>query len=116
MSKDFGLILRLAESLSVAMPAAAVAKQIDTVEQARRPGREEDFSAGFARSRSCRASAIRTKPSAHDPRLCRRYRQREGEHTAPADPAGHGDAPAVSLHNVLGDGETKTRAAGVPAA
>ena len=45
MSKDFGLILRLAESLSVAMPAAAVAKQIDTVEQARRPGREEDFSA-----------------------------------------------------------------------
>jgi 3-hydroxyisobutyrate dehydrogenase len=45
MSKDFGLILRLAESLSVAMPAAAVAKQIATVEQARRPGREEDFSA-----------------------------------------------------------------------
>ncbi|HLY21171.1 MAG TPA: NAD(P)-dependent oxidoreductase [bacterium] len=45
MSKDFGLILRLAESLAVAMPAAAVAKQIDTVEQARRPGREEDFSA-----------------------------------------------------------------------
>jgi 3-hydroxyisobutyrate dehydrogenase-like beta-hydroxyacid dehydrogenase len=45
MSKDFGLILRLAESLSVAMPAVAVAKQIDTVEQARHPGREEDFSA-----------------------------------------------------------------------
>jgi 3-hydroxyisobutyrate dehydrogenase len=45
MSKDFGLILRLAESLSVAMPAAAVAKQIDTVEQARSRGREEDFSA-----------------------------------------------------------------------
>ncbi len=45
MSKDFGLILRLAESLSVAMPAVAVAKQIDTVEQARSQGREEDFSA-----------------------------------------------------------------------
>ena len=45
MSKDFGLILRLAESLAVAMPAVAAAKQIDTVEQARRPGREEDFSA-----------------------------------------------------------------------
>jgi 3-hydroxyisobutyrate dehydrogenase len=45
MSKDFGLILRLAESLSVAMPAVAVAKQIDTVEQARSRGREEDFSA-----------------------------------------------------------------------
>ncbi len=45
MSKDYGLILRLAESLSVAMPTVAVAKQIDTVEQARSPGREEDFSA-----------------------------------------------------------------------
>jgi len=45
MSKDYGLILRLAESLSVAMPAVAVAKQIDTVEQARSQGREEDFSA-----------------------------------------------------------------------
>ena len=45
MSKDFALILRLAESLSVAMPAVAVAKQINTVEQARSQGREEDFSA-----------------------------------------------------------------------
>jgi 3-hydroxyisobutyrate dehydrogenase len=45
MSKDYSLILRLAESLSVAMPAVAVAKQIDTVEQARSQGREEDFSA-----------------------------------------------------------------------
>jgi 3-hydroxyisobutyrate dehydrogenase len=45
MSKGFGLILRLAESISVAMPAVAVAKQIDTVEQARNRGREEDFSA-----------------------------------------------------------------------
>ena len=45
MSKDFGLILRLAESLPVAMPALAVAKQIYTVEQARSQGREEDFSA-----------------------------------------------------------------------
>ncbi len=45
MSKDYGLILRLAESLSVAMPTVAVAKQIDTVEQALSKGREEDFSA-----------------------------------------------------------------------
>jgi 3-hydroxyisobutyrate dehydrogenase len=45
MAKDFSLILRLAESLSVAMPAVAVAKQIDTVEQAWSRGREEDFSA-----------------------------------------------------------------------
>jgi len=45
MSKDYGLILRLAESLSVAMPAVAAAKQIDAVEQARTHGREEDFSA-----------------------------------------------------------------------
>ena len=45
MSKDFGLVLRLAESLSVAMPAAAVARQIDSIEQARSAGREEDFSA-----------------------------------------------------------------------
>ena len=45
MSKDYGLILQLADSLSVAMPAVAVAKQIDTVERARSRGREEDFSA-----------------------------------------------------------------------
>jgi 3-hydroxyisobutyrate dehydrogenase len=45
MSKDYGLILRLAESLSVAMPAVAVANQINTVEKARSKGREEDFSA-----------------------------------------------------------------------
>ncbi|HEV2280914.1 MAG TPA: NAD(P)-dependent oxidoreductase [bacterium] len=45
MSKDFGLILRLAESLSVFMPAVAAAKQIDTVEHAQSQGREEDFSA-----------------------------------------------------------------------
>jgi 3-hydroxyisobutyrate dehydrogenase len=45
MSKDFALILRLAESLSVAMPTVAVAKQIETVEQVRSQGREEDFSA-----------------------------------------------------------------------
>jgi 3-hydroxyisobutyrate dehydrogenase-like beta-hydroxyacid dehydrogenase len=45
MSKDFGLVLRLAESLSVAMPAAAVARQMDLIEQARSGGREEDFSA-----------------------------------------------------------------------
>ena len=45
MSKDYSLILRLAESHSVAMPATAVAKQIDTIESARRQGREEDFSA-----------------------------------------------------------------------
>ena len=45
MSKDYSLILRLAESHLVAMPATAVAKQIDTIETARRQGREEDFSA-----------------------------------------------------------------------
>lgn len=45
MSKDFGLVLRLAESLLVAMPAAAVARQMDIIEQARSGGREEDFSA-----------------------------------------------------------------------
>jgi 3-hydroxyisobutyrate dehydrogenase len=45
MSKDFGLVLRLAESLSVAMPSAAVARQMDIIEQARSGGREEDFSA-----------------------------------------------------------------------
>jgi 3-hydroxyisobutyrate dehydrogenase len=47
MSKDYGLILRLAEALSVAMPATAAARQIDLVENARRRGRDsdEDFSA-----------------------------------------------------------------------
>jgi len=45
MAKDYSLILKLAETLSVAMPAVAVAKQIDSVEQARSRGREEDFSA-----------------------------------------------------------------------
>ncbi|HEV2439361.1 MAG TPA: NAD(P)-dependent oxidoreductase [bacterium] len=45
MSKDFGLVLRLAESLSVAMPAAAAARQMDLVAQVRSGGREEDFSA-----------------------------------------------------------------------
>jgi len=44
MSKDFGLVLRLAESLSVAMPAVAVARQTDLIEQARTGGHEEDFS------------------------------------------------------------------------
>lgn len=44
MSKDFGLVLRLAESLSVAMPAVAVARQIDIIAQARTGGHEEDFS------------------------------------------------------------------------
>ncbi len=45
MSKDFGLVLRLAESLAVAMPAAAAARQTDLIEQVRSGGREEDFSA-----------------------------------------------------------------------
>ena len=45
MSKDYSLILRLAESHSVAMPATAAAKQIDIIENARSGGREEDFSA-----------------------------------------------------------------------
>jgi len=44
MSKDFGLVLRLAESLSVAMPAVAAARQTDIIEQARTGGHEEDFS------------------------------------------------------------------------
>jgi 3-hydroxyisobutyrate dehydrogenase len=45
MSKDYSLILRLAESHAVAMPATAVAKQVDTIESARHGDREEDFSA-----------------------------------------------------------------------
>ena len=45
MSKDFGLVLRLAESISVAMPAAAAARQMDLIAQVRAGGREEDFSA-----------------------------------------------------------------------
>jgi len=45
MSKDYSLILRLAESHSVPMPATAVAKQIDNIENARSRGRDEDFSA-----------------------------------------------------------------------
>jgi len=45
MSKDLGLVLRLAESLSVAMPAAAAARQMDLIAQIRSGGREEDFSA-----------------------------------------------------------------------
>lgn len=44
MFKDLGLILRLAESLSVAMPAVAAARQTEIIEQARHGGREEDFS------------------------------------------------------------------------
>ncbi|MHB8733511.1 MAG: NAD(P)-dependent oxidoreductase [bacterium] len=44
MSKDLGLVLRLAESLSVAMPAAAAARQMDLIAQGRSGGREEDFS------------------------------------------------------------------------
>lgn len=44
MSKDFGLILRLAESHSVAMPATAAAKQVDNIANARDGGRDEDFS------------------------------------------------------------------------
>lgn len=45
MSKDYGLILRLAESLSVAMPATAAARQIDLIENARHRDGDEDFSA-----------------------------------------------------------------------
>jgi 3-hydroxyisobutyrate dehydrogenase len=45
MSKDYSLILRLAETHAVAMPATAVAKQVDNIEAARSAGREEDFSA-----------------------------------------------------------------------
>ena len=45
MSKDLGLVLRLAESLSVAVPAAAAARQIDLIAQVRSGAREEDFSA-----------------------------------------------------------------------
>jgi 3-hydroxyisobutyrate dehydrogenase-like beta-hydroxyacid dehydrogenase len=45
MSKDFGLILTLAQSLSVATPAVAAARQIEIITQARNRGREEDFSA-----------------------------------------------------------------------
>jgi 3-hydroxyisobutyrate dehydrogenase len=45
MSKDYSLILRLAETHSVAMPAAAAAKQVDLIETARHRGGEEDFSA-----------------------------------------------------------------------
>jgi 3-hydroxyisobutyrate dehydrogenase-like beta-hydroxyacid dehydrogenase len=45
MSKDYSLILRLAEAHAVAMPATAVAKQVDNIEAARSAGREEDFSA-----------------------------------------------------------------------
>jgi 3-hydroxyisobutyrate dehydrogenase-like beta-hydroxyacid dehydrogenase len=44
MFKDLGLILRLAESLSVATPAVAAARQTEIIEQARNGGREEDFS------------------------------------------------------------------------
>lgn len=49
MFKDFGLALRLAESLSVPMPATAVAQQICAVEQAR--AQEEDFSVIVQRMR-----------------------------------------------------------------
>ena len=45
MSKDYGLILRLAESHSVPMPATAAAKQVATIETVRSRGRDEDFSA-----------------------------------------------------------------------
>jgi 3-hydroxyisobutyrate dehydrogenase-like beta-hydroxyacid dehydrogenase len=44
MVKDFGLILRLAESLRVPMPATAAAQQTGIIEEARHGGREEDFS------------------------------------------------------------------------
>jgi 3-hydroxyisobutyrate dehydrogenase len=49
MFKDFGLALRLAESLSVPMPATAVAQQLCAVEQAR--AQEEDFSVIVQRMR-----------------------------------------------------------------
>jgi 3-hydroxyisobutyrate dehydrogenase-like beta-hydroxyacid dehydrogenase len=45
MSKDYTLILRLAESHAVAMPATAVAKQVDSIAKARQGDRDEDFSA-----------------------------------------------------------------------
>ena len=44
MFKDLGLILKLAESLSVATPAVAAARQTEIIEQARNGGREQDFS------------------------------------------------------------------------
>ena len=45
MSKDFGLILHLAESCAVPMPATAAARQVTVTEMAQSRGREEDFSA-----------------------------------------------------------------------
>jgi 3-hydroxyisobutyrate dehydrogenase-like beta-hydroxyacid dehydrogenase len=42
MFKDLGLILRLAESLSVTMPAEAAARPTEIIERARNDGREED--------------------------------------------------------------------------
>jgi 3-hydroxyisobutyrate dehydrogenase-like beta-hydroxyacid dehydrogenase len=44
MFKDFGLILRFAESLSVTTPAVAAARQMEMIELARNGQRDEDFS------------------------------------------------------------------------